>query len=144
LRAVVDIFGGQQGGNDLSGAGVHAKVQLTPRPTQLGAVLLMQPLARAAQLQPRAVHQQVQGFGTGAGVWPWHLQRHGPAAQRAVVRDGEIETELAYDRAFQPFRLPQSQPEHCLERQCRQDGQGCDFPLTLRLSQPIIKGLASV
>ncbi len=43
------IVGGQQGGDDLPGAGVHAQVQLTPGPAHLGTVFLVQPLARAAE-----------------------------------------------------------------------------------------------
>ena len=83
----------------------------------------MQPLAGATQLEARAVHQQVHGFGTGAGSWPWHLQRFRPAAQCAVVRDGEIEPEQAYDGADQRFRLAQCKPEHGPQSQGGQDGQ---------------------
>ena len=37
-------------------------------------------LARATQLQARAVHQQVHGFAVAAPPRPRHLQRLGPAA----------------------------------------------------------------
>src|SRR4051794_24085460 len=113
-----------------------APYKLPPRPAPLGAVLLDQPLARAVELQPRAVHQQVHGPGiapripTGAvarpraaRLRPRHLQRLGPAAQGGVVRHGEVEPEEADDRADQPFGLPVRQPEHGLERQRRQDRQ---------------------
>jgi hypothetical protein len=57
-------------------------------------VLLNQPLARAAQLQPRAVDQQVQGLGmsTRLSVRPRHLQGGCSAAQRGMVRHPQRQT----------------------------------------------------
>src|SRR3954453_7496770 len=55
LGAIIDVGGGQRGGDDLAGVGVHAEMQLSPRPPHAGAVLLEQPLAGPAQLEPRAV-----------------------------------------------------------------------------------------
>src|SRR5215204_1079062 len=107
-------------------------MELPPRPAPLGAVLLHQPLARAVELQPRAVDQQVHGAGIAASaatrtvaarLRPRPLQRLGPAAQGGVVRHGEVEPEQADDGADQPFGLPVRQPEHGLERQRRQDRQ---------------------
>jgi hypothetical protein len=72
-------------------------MELSPRPARRArAVLLGQPLARATQLEPRAVHEEMQGLGiaatTGvaAGARPrlWHLQRRGPATERRVVWSG--------------------------------------------------------
>src|SRR5882724_9450257 len=63
-------------------------------------------------------------YGFGAGRRSRHLQCLGPPAQRGMVRDGEIETEQADDRADQPFGLPQSQAEHDAQRQRRRDRQG--------------------
>src|SRR5215211_953010 len=80
LRAVIDIVGGQLRRNDLPSVGVHAEVELSPGPARAGAVLLDQPLARATQLQARAVRQQVHGFAVAARSWPRHLQRLGPTA----------------------------------------------------------------
>jgi len=68
-------------------------------------MFLVQPLAGPAQLQPGAIHQQMQELGTGAGTGPRHVQRRGPAAQRAVVGDGEVELEQAYNGADQTLRL---------------------------------------
>ena len=128
LRAVVHVLGGQQRGDDLSSAGVHAEVQLTPRPAHLRTVFLMQPFARATQPGAGAVDQEVHGFG--AGSWPWHLQRFRPATKRAVVRDGEIEPEQAYDGAAnQALCLTQNQPEHRSQGQRSQDGQSRVGPL---------------
>src|SRR3954447_2341583 len=76
---------------------------------------------RAAQLQARAVHQQVHGLR--AGPWSWDLQGLGPAAQGGMVGNRESETKQANDRTDQAFGLAQSQAEHGLERQGRQDGE---------------------
>ena len=56
LRSVIDVAVGQDGGDDPAGHRVKADVQLAPRTPLAGAVLLDQPLARAAELQPGAVH----------------------------------------------------------------------------------------
>src|SRR5438128_3230791 len=62
LRAVIDILAGQLGGDDLSCVGVHPDVELSPGPTHLCGVLLDQPLTGTAELEPGAVHQQVDRF----------------------------------------------------------------------------------
>src|SRR5687768_12060926 len=99
----------------------EAPYKLPPGSARLGAMLLDQPLARPAQLQARAVHQQMHGLG--AGPWSWDLQRLGAAAQGGMVGNREIETEQTNDGADQAFGLPQSQAEHGLERQRRRDRQ---------------------
>src|SRR4051795_10956429 len=68
LGGVVFVAVGQGGGHDPAGLGVHAEMELPPRPAPLGAVLLDQPLARAVELQPRAVDQQVHGAGIAASA----------------------------------------------------------------------------
>jgi len=67
LRAVIDIFAGQLGGDDLSGVGVHADMELSPGPTRLCGMLLDEPLTRTAELEPGAVHQQVYRLA----AWSW-------------------------------------------------------------------------
>ena len=47
LGAVIGILVGQHGCDDLPGVGVHAEVQLPPRPALADAMLLDQPLTRA-------------------------------------------------------------------------------------------------
>src|SRR4051794_34888923 len=64
--AVVGLARGQLHGLDPPGDGVHPEVQLAPGPTGAGSVLLGQPLAGPAQLQARAVDQQVQRPATRA------------------------------------------------------------------------------
>jgi len=56
----------------------------------------------AAELQARAVHQQVQGLAVPARPWAWHLQRLRPAAKGRVVRRGQSEPEQADDGAIRP------------------------------------------
>src|ERR1700730_4719025 len=67
LRAVIDILAGQLGGNDLSSVGVHPDMELSPGPRRPCGVLLDQPLTGTAELEPCAVHQQVDRFA----AWSW-------------------------------------------------------------------------
>ena len=103
LRAVVSILVGQHRRDDPTRVGVGGKVQLAPATTPLAPMLLDQPLAGTAKLQPRAVHQQVHGLA--ARFWPQHLQRLGPTAQGGVVRHSEIEAEQLQNGADQALGL---------------------------------------
>ena len=136
LRAIIGILVGQHRRDDPAGVGVRREMQLSPGPAPPGAVLLDQPLARAAELQPRAVHQQVHR--PAARLRPRHLQRLGPAAQGGVVRHGEIETEQLEDGADQPLGLAQRQAEHRAQRQRRRDRQVG----VARLAAPLVRGSA--
>jgi hypothetical protein len=86
-------------------------------------VFLLQPLARAAQAQARAVHQQVQGLAVPAWLRARHLQRLGPAAQGRVVRHAQLQPEQADDGADQALGLAQCQAEHRAQGERRQDGK---------------------
>ena len=127
LGAVVHLAAGQRRGHDPARVGVHAEMELSPRPARARAVLLGQPLARATQLEPRAVHEKMQGLGVAAtaGVRPrlWHLQRRGPATEGRMVRHAQRQPEQADDGADQPLGLAVGQAEHGPERECRQDGE---------------------
>ena len=93
-------------------------------------VLLAQPLAGPAQLQPLCCPQQMHGLDAG-----WRLrdgQGRGPPAQRGMVRNGEIETKQMDDGADQPFGLPQGQLEHRPQGQRRRNRQGRIARLTAR------------
>ncbi len=82
--------------------------------------------ALAAQLQARAVHQQVQGLAANVhtGVArPRHLQRRGSPTQRRVARHAQAEAEQAGNGADQPLGLPVGQAEHRADRERRQDGE---------------------
>jgi len=123
LGRVVHVFAGQRRRHDPADAGVHAQVQHAPRPACRRPVLLQQPLACAAELQARAVHQQVQGLAVRAWLRAWHCQRLRTPAQRGMVRHRQSEPEQADDGADQALRLAQGQMEHGPERECGQDCQ---------------------
>jgi len=80
--------------------------------------------ALAAQLQARAVHQQMQRLAVGCtGVpRPRHVQRRRAPAQGGVVRHAQAETKEADDGAEQALGLPVGQAEHRAQRERRQDG----------------------
>jgi hypothetical protein len=71
--------------------GIDPKVQLPPPAPRPTAVLLHQPLAGAAQLQPCAVHQQVHGLTPRARSR--YLQDAGTSTDGRVIGHGEIEAE---------------------------------------------------
>src|SRR3954451_18476427 len=123
LRAVIDIVGRQLRRNDPAGVSIHADVHLPPGSAPSRAMLLDQPLPGSAELQTRAVHQQMNGLRIAARPRPRHLQGLGPAAQGGMVGNREIEIQQANDRADQAFGLAQSQAEHGFERQRRRDRQ---------------------
>ena len=123
LGAVVDLLGGQRRRDDPARAGVQADVQLAPRPARLGAVLLQQSLACAAQAQARAAQGQVQGLAVPAWLRAWHLQRRCTPAQGRVVQHAQVQPEQADDGTDQALRLAQRQAKHGLEREGCQDGE---------------------
>ena len=101
-------------------------------------MLLDQPLARTAELQASAVHQQVHGLGARAR--PRHLQRRCPAAEGGMVGHPQRQAEQADDRTDQPLGLPVGEAEHGAQGQCRQDRQrripGLPTPGGARLRRP--------
>ncbi len=58
-----------------------------------------------------------------AGMGSWYFHRLGSPAERGEGRHGQAETEQIDDRTDQALGLAQSQPEHRLQRQRRQDRQ---------------------
>jgi len=74
-------------------------------------MLLDQPFARAAQLQARAVDQQVDRAAGGAGLRR-QFQALGAPADGREVRYRQVEAEQLEDRADQPLGLAQRQMEH--------------------------------
>ena len=74
------------------------------------AVLFNQPFAGPAELQARAVHQQMQRTGSKPPMWR-HFQRLAPAAQCRVIRHRESEAEQSDDGADEPFGLPHARPK---------------------------------
>src|SRR5215203_2914350 len=129
LRAVIAIVSRQRRRDDPARVSIYANVELFPGPAPSRAMLLDQPLARPAELEARAVHQQMNGLGIPSSISPAvrprprRLQGLGPAAQGGMVGNREIETQQANDRADQAFGLAQRQAEHGLEGQRRRDRQ---------------------
>ena len=107
LRAIISVRGRQHRGGDPAGVGVGGQMQFLPGPPLAAPVFLHQPVARPAQAQAGAVHEQVHRPRVGRTPRPRHLRRLGPAAEGAVVRSGEIEVEQVEDRADQPLGLAQ-------------------------------------
>src|SRR5438309_5373734 len=103
LRAVIDILAGQRGGDDLSSVGVHPDMELSPAPTRPCGVLLDEPLTGTAELEPCAVHQQVDRFA--AGSWSRHRQCLAPSADRRMVGRCEIKIKQPEKGCDQPFGL---------------------------------------
>ena len=85
LRGVIDGAVGQRGGHDLPALRIHADMQFPPGAPPLGPVLLDHPLAGSAQLQPGAVHQQVER-SAGAGLRARQRHRSGPPGDGGMIR----------------------------------------------------------
>jgi len=104
LGGIIDVTVGQRGCNDPPAARIHADVQGAPGAPPLGAVLLDQPFARPAQLQPGAVDQQVDGPAAQARRF---RQRHrsGAAGEGGVIRHRQFKPEQLEDGADQPLGL---------------------------------------
>src|SRR4051795_61072 len=79
-RAVIHVVGGQRGRHDLAGVGIPAEVHLAPGPARLAAVFFDQPFTWPAELEARAVHQEMHRLGlaprigAAARLWAGHLQ----------------------------------------------------------------------
>jgi hypothetical protein len=60
MRGAIDVLVGQIKSDDLAAAGVKGNMKLAPGAAFHGSLLFKQPFARSAQLQPRAVDDQVR------------------------------------------------------------------------------------
>jgi hypothetical protein len=97
-RSVIAFFLGQLDRDDFAALAIDTDMQFAPGPAAGRAVLFNQPFAGAAELQARAVHQQMQRTGSKPPMWR-HFQRLAPAAQCRVIRHRESETEQSDDGA---------------------------------------------
>ena len=66
MQSVVDVLVGQIKRNDFAVVGVDANMEFAPGTTLRGLMLFKQPFARATQLQPRAIDNQVQFAGSNS------------------------------------------------------------------------------
>src|ERR687897_609990 len=142
LRGVIDVAVGQDGGDDPAGHRVEADVQLAPRAPLAGAVFLDQPFARAAQLQPGTVDQQVDRSASRAGLRR-QLQAPGPPAEGGEIWHRQVEAEQLEDRADQPLGLAQRQVEHRAQCQSGRDCQVRVVRLTARRGAAFQAAIAS-
>jgi len=111
MRGVIDVLVGQIKCDDRAAVGVNAKVQLAPGAAFRSSMFFKQPFARSAQLQPRAVGDQVKAarFRSPVGL---NRQSARPPAQRRMIGDGQIDFQHSHDRANQPFALAERQSKH--------------------------------
>src|ERR1700741_2646417 len=96
-------------------------MELSPRPTRPCAVLLGEPLTGTAELEPRAVHQQV--YRLAARSCSRHLQCLAPSADGRMVWRREIKTEQPKKGCDQPLGLAERQTENRPQRQRRRNRQ---------------------
>ena len=68
MQSVVDVLVGQIKRDDFAAVGVDANMEFAPGTALRGPMLFKQPFARAAQLQPRAIDNQVQFAGSNSPV----------------------------------------------------------------------------
>ena len=68
MQSVVDVLVGQIKRHDFAAVGVDANVEFAPGTALRGPMLFKQPFARAAQLQPRDIDNQVQFAGSNSPV----------------------------------------------------------------------------
>ena len=96
MQSVVDLLVGQIKRNDFTAVGVDANVEFAPGTALRGPMLFKQPFARAAQLQPRAIDNQVQFVGS---ISPVDVNRQtGPSpAQRRMIGNRQIAIQHAHD-----------------------------------------------
>ena len=86
------------------------------------SVLLEQPFARAAKLQPGAVDDQMQ-FACSRTRPALNRQSTSPTTERRMIGNGKINPQQPHDRGDQPFALAQSQSKNSSQSQCRLNGQ---------------------
>jgi hypothetical protein len=133
MRSVVDVFVGQIKCDDLAAAGVNANMQFAPRAPLRGSMLFKQPFARATQLQPGAVDDQVQvaRFNSRPLV---NRQSARPPTERRMVGNGQINRQHLHDRGDQSLALTESQPKNRPQNQSGFNGEiGIDDSAAERL-----------
>ena len=96
MQSVVDLLVGQIKRNDFTAVGVDANVEFAPGTALRGPMLFKQPFARAAQLQPRAIDNQVQFAGSNSPVTVNRQTGRSPA-QRRMIGNRQIAIQHAHD-----------------------------------------------
>jgi hypothetical protein len=111
VRGVVNVLVGQIKRDDLAAVGVDGYVQFAPSAALCGSMFLKQPFARAVQLQPRAVDDQVKVACFRSAV-ALNWQPASSSTQRRMIGDGQIDIQHSHGRADQPFALAERQSKY--------------------------------
>jgi len=88
MQSVVDVLVGQIKRNDFAVVGVDANMEFAPGTALRGPMLFKQPFARATQLQPRAIDNQVQ-FAGSISLVGMNRQTGRTPAQRRMIGTGK-------------------------------------------------------
>ena len=105
---------------DVGGGGIHRQMNLAPLATALNTVLAGLPFSVTEELDPGAVHEQIER-PIGAPIRNLDGQRLFPSAQRRVVRHRPFQTRHLEQAGYHPGRLPARQLEQHLDRQAELD-----------------------
>ena len=120
-RAIALLAGGELHGPDVGCGRVHGQINLAPlapaRPPMLASV----PFAIAKELDPGAIHQQVEG-AIHPAIRDLDCQALLAAAEGHVVRHGPVLTRKLQKRPHRADRLAKRQLEQDLDREAEQDG----------------------
>jgi hypothetical protein len=119
FRDVADIIGRQFHRDDFMRISIDTEMQLAPPAAGPDAVLLIEPLALAINLQPGAIDQQMQRL-CAMNSLRQDRQATTAAAQCRVIGDGDLE--YVGDRSEQTLGLSQRLMEYQAEREARLDG----------------------
>jgi hypothetical protein len=111
MRSIVIILVGQVGGDNLARVGIDADVKFAPGAPLCRSMLFEQPFSGAARFQDCAVDDQMERVRGGARLLQ-DLQSAGPAAERCVIGNGQVNLQQLHDRTDQAFGLTQSQAEY--------------------------------
>ena len=119
-RAITLPAGGELDGPDVGCGCIHGQMNLAPFTPARGAVLASMPFAIAEKLDPRTVHQQVQGAVSPA-IGDLDGECLLAAAQGRVIRHGPVQPRKLQQCPNHADRLAQRQFEQNLDRQAQLD-----------------------
>jgi len=105
---------------DVGGGGIHRQMDLAPLAAALNTVLAGLPLTVTEELDPGAVHEQIER-PIGAPIRDLNGQRLLPSAKRRVIRHLPIQPRHLEQAGNHPGRLAERQLEQHLDRQAELD-----------------------
>jgi len=101
-------------------------MNLAPLASALDTVFARLPFAIAEELDPGAVHQQVQG-AVGTAIWDLDGERLLPTAQGGVVGHRPVQLRQLKQARHHPGRLPERKLEQDLDSQAELDRRIREF-----------------